>query len=137
MTHDEFDSEYLIGNDKIDKEHFIVFENIDFLIDLIKTEPENKAKIFDQHNKVVDYATFHFSSEMEEMTKHNYPYLETHKAAHDVLVIVLGMVVENFENPGQMLAAAQKLHDDLLDHMVQYDILYANYAKVMNAEPRI
>lgn len=134
MTHEEFEK-YLIDNEKIDNEHFIIFEKLDELIDAIKTDSENPVRLNTLLYELVDFVKFHFKSEIEEMKKHRYPYIETHIQAHEIMTLVVQEIIENFENPGPMLVAAQKLHDSLLDHMINYDILYANYAKVMNAKP--
>ena len=135
MTREEFDSKYLIGNEKIDKEHFELFLALDELIDAIKTDEKNTDRIDDLLYKSVKLAKAHFGSEIGEMIKHNYPYIDTHIDAHTILEDNLQDIVDNFGDPGPMLKHAIILHDKLLDHMVQYDILYANYARVMNATP--
>ena len=86
----EWKEDYLVGVQQIDLHHQYLFAMLNKTYDSFvnKDAAERLNSLFDE---LIDYATYHFSTEEDLMRKIRYPDLEKHKKEHDVFA---GKVVE-------------------------------------------
>jgi hemerythrin-like metal-binding protein len=77
----EWSKEFSIGNNKIDKDHIIIINLVNKLIDIIERGLGSTefARIL---TEMIDYSLNHFKKEEAYMIKLGYPSLSQHQKAH-------------------------------------------------------
>ena len=73
----------------------------------------------------------HFSDEIEYMTSLGFPFIGTHLVEHTLLVARLNNNIAQATRSELTHANMSQLLQDAIDHIEQYDVLYAEYAKVV------
>jgi hemerythrin len=81
----EWSEKYELGHERIDFEHRIFLSLVTDIQKAASTGAE-KEKVLRIMNEIRKYAEFHFVSEENVMTEHNYPDQEHHAAAHRLLL---------------------------------------------------
>jgi len=74
----------------------------------------------------------HASDEIRLMKDMGYPFIETHITEHGLLISGMNQVIKN-ASEGKYENLTTDLEKIVIDHIVQYDALYAMYAKHMTS----
>lgn len=91
----EWTNDLSVGIDSIDIQHKTLFNIINQLYDVIKSNEEAslQSKIFDD---LILYTVSHFSNEERYFAQFNYPLKEQHKAEHDQFIKVIKDFSKNY-----------------------------------------
>jgi len=125
MTLIEFDT-LKLGIEEIDTEHWEMFNILDVVLEKVRHND------YDGVNNALDTMlhdfTNHADREILIMQNMNFPFIGTHIVAHSILLAMLEREIKN-----ALRSDYQNLTDGvesiLIDHILQYDVLYAEYAK--------
>ena len=83
----QFDSKYLVGIDRVDREHRQLFEIAARVYDSLGASDEAAEAITDAAViELLDYTVTHFASEESLMEEAGYPELESHRRQHQQLL---------------------------------------------------
>lgn len=130
-----WDAKYLVGQERIDREHQYLFEVINEFYDAFM-EDHDRGRVLLLMNRLVDYAQRHFTNEEALMRQANFPDIDAHAAHHEKLFEKVFELNAKFQdrsvNPTQ--ATVQFLRTWLGDHIVHEDLVFgahvANLQKI-------
>lgn len=95
----KWEPSYSVGIEVIDHQHKKLIEYMNELsIAGMYKSFENRKKVQDVLEKLVDYTVSHFSFEEQLMEDAGYPILEPHKKVHESFVKRVAFFKERFEN---------------------------------------
>ena len=80
-------------------------------------------------NGLASYANSHFTSEEEEMVRHNYPDYEVHRGKHQAMLGKVGALIEDYKRGKMSLSheVSDFLSDWLNKHIVGTDKQYSSF----------
>ena len=127
-----WNSNYAIGNERVDAEHQEIFGMVDKLLaDDFRDRPE---KIKTTVDFLVDYVARHFENEEGLMTESDYPKTDEHKAQHRKFVETVGVLVKkiekNLESVDLVLEVNNIIVNWLAEHVMGSDKMLVNHYKV-------
>ncbi|KAB2888587.1 MAG: bacteriohemerythrin [Desulfobulbaceae bacterium] len=114
------DEALLVGVREIDEQHRKMTEMVNRLNTLVRGEAadEEVARVLDE---LLEYTTFHFTTERQLMERYAYPDQATHLASHEYLLLELADFSDKIAQMGQ--AFRLKLTRDwLLQHIIKEDL---------------
>jgi hemerythrin len=99
---------YKIGNEKVDEQHYQLFEMIN---DFLKTcdEASEPKKLKDALSFLVNYTVQHFNDEEALQQECGYPHYEDHKKIHEDFKTTVGRLVQKFTDSN----SAEDLKSDI------------------------
>ena len=114
-----------IGVKLIDEQHKLWIERFNDLSGAIEAM-ESPAQLVKTLDFLVDYTSFHFSTEEKQMEKNNYPDFEEHKKKHEELKKTLNHLVDDFEEEGASQELANYVNtflgNWLINHIKEVDL---------------
>ena len=126
--------ELSIGNVDIDKEHQVLLEVNNDLIDLLETKGnrEEFARIL---TKMTDYTLKHFKNEETYMQEFNYPKFNRHRKCHCDYIYEVSMFNVNLsdDNPTDPVIIIEFLKKWWINHILVNDMDYERYKKKINS----
>ena len=116
------DNAMITGFRGIDGEHHVQLELLGALRSVL-TAGEERARIDEILEQLVDYTKVHFASEQLLMRLYNYPHIQQHQADHDDAVERLDAVRATYLAPDAQLAldAVDELSDWIVGHIHSAD----------------
>ncbi len=126
--------ELLINVAAIDSDHRKLF---DLMRDIFTTSSHGADAISRAVGALEKYTREHFAREEESMAKTNYPGLSAQKYEHEHLVFTLESMMYRLMSSGpEAIDAdlAKFLTSWLGDHIMNFDLKYAEYLKANNLE---
>ena len=127
MAHLEWNEDYSVGEDDMDRQHQILFDYVNEFFDASIHMPTS-TKLIPILDKITDYTKYHFDEEEEHMEKNNYPGLELHKSIHASLIKSLNEFIDKVkEEPETTMEVRHFLKQWLIDHIKCVDRDYANF----------
>jgi len=121
---------YATGIEQIDAQHRELVNLTNELYRACLTGREAiKATFREAMSRMVDYVHFHFSTELELLTRINYPGLAEHKKQHDELVKKILTASKSFDGGRKFVANkfVRTLRDWIFGHIAISDKEYAAY----------
>jgi hemerythrin len=110
MAHLRWSRELDTGVEIIDEQHKRIVQYINELYDAQMAN--NKEKVGEIIEELVDYTVSHFAFEESLMEQANYPFLSPHKKVHGLFINRVSKFVERFEAgedvAGELLSMLQK-----------------------------
>lgn len=125
MTLGEFES-LRLGINEIDAEHWEMFAVLGRVLQNVQLNDYTGV------NSALETLSSEFNSHAEKeisiMREMNFPFIETHIVAHSILFSMLEREIKNalMSNYQNLTSSVEHI---LIDHIMQYDVLYAEYAK--------
>ena len=118
----DWKEDYLVGVQQIDLHHQHLFAMLNKTYDSFVNKDSNQSlnSLFDE---LIDYATYHFSTEEELMQKIRYPDLEKHRKKHDVFSEKVVEIQKDYqaERKGISLEILSFLQEWLSSHILGTD----------------
>lgn len=135
MAYLEWSEELDTGIDIIDQQHRRIVQYINDLYDA--QVAQDRAKIGDVIDELVDYTVSHFAFEESLMEQAGYSFLTPHKMVHELFVKKVSKFVERFQNGEdvgpELLIVLQKW---LVNHIKNEDGDYAALVRSKMGEIR-
>ncbi len=118
----EWNDSFSLGNNKIDEQHLCLVKMVNNIYDCCLTDDQD-GTLEVLLECLLKHLLEHFSTELELMTKYNYPGLLDHVKAHDEYINqVVRFQQDYFEGKCLMAAEMAKFLDNLLiDHILVSD----------------
>ncbi len=128
----DWSDDYLIGIDKIDKQHKEFFAKVHRLYeDCLACEGEKDVQ--EALDFLKNYAIEHFQAEEAFMREYEYPGVEEHSKLHAEFLGEYSKFSDEFNSLGSNQALADHItdmvQDWLIDHIAQADADYARHVK--------
>jgi hemerythrin len=126
----EWSNVYKTGINKIDEQHKELVKLTNELYSACLSNPGALQTVFkDAMSRMVEYVKFHFTAELEILSRINYPDFPEHKKQHDELIHkILGAVKDYSEGkkfvPNNFV---RTLKDWIFSHIAVYDKNYSLY----------
>ena len=129
MTPELF-NKYRLGIPTIDDHHWTIFVLMDKILLQAATDPN---KVHASLVELLRELTSHSDDEIQLMRDMNFPFIDTHIVEHTLLAHCVERAIENALNldHSDITTNAEQV---FIDHIVQYDALYAEYAATMNKQ---
>jgi len=128
----QWNDEYLIGNERIDKQHHELF---DFVNTLIRScdEGNDKEQLKETLLFMINYAVLHFDDEEALQAENKYPEYEKHKKMHDDFKVVVLDLVQRFSDSGSSVELSNDVKEIIIkwlkEHIIQEDKKIGEYLK--------
>lgn len=130
MAKIEWTQDLTVGIDLIDEQHKMLFQHLSDLANAIE-ESQGEKKIASTLDFLVDYTHFHFSTEEKNMDKLDYRGTDYHKQQHQMFVITLNHLVEDFKEEGATRALTTAinvfLNNWLINHIQTVDVQFGKF----------
>ena len=128
MTLSQFEK-YRLGIPEIDEDHWAMFKMVERVLGNVKNKEyvlinESLAELMKDFRK-------HINDEIQLMAEMKFPFIETHIVEHSLLLYALEKEIVNAKF-GDYLNLNADVEHLLINHIEQYDRLYADYARLMN-----
>ncbi len=128
ITSTQFE-QYKLGIPEIDNDHWLKFKTVEKV--LLEVDNKDYRSINSSLDYLMQEFTKHINDEIQLMRKMNFPFIETHIVGHSLLLHALEKEIINAK-----LGDYSNLNADidqlLINHIEQYDRLYADYARLMH-----
>jgi hemerythrin len=108
-----------VGVELIDEQHKMLIQRINDVASAIE-QGQGENAIVKTLGFLVDYTHFHFSTEEEHMTEHNYPGIEDHIAKHGELKATLSDLEKDFDEEGATKELAQSVNTFLVNWLIHH-----------------
>lgn len=132
MAYDEltWKADYSVGVDEIDEQHKQLFNVVNTFLSA-KAQGKKDEVLKETFIHLVEYTTFHFSTEEKHMEKNKYYGLTEHKRQHEVLIKQVVQILQNLKNGKELVYddLASLLKVWLLKHILDQDKQYGYYLK--------
>ncbi|MCL2025732.1 MAG: bacteriohemerythrin [Leptospirales bacterium] len=133
----EWDDAYSIGIELIDEQHIKLIELTNKLYTSCALDQEKTKSdtiFLDVIHEIIDYVTYHFTTEERAMRKNNYPGYKIHKQEHENFAKeVLAKVEEfNLRKINSSLSFVHYLKDWVLNHIAVNDKKMGAYLLEIN-----
>lgn len=126
------DETLLVGVREIDEQHRKMTEIVNRLNALIRqgAADDEVARVLDE---LLEFTTFHFSTERRLMERHGYPELSAHAASHEYLLLELADFDEKIAGMGKLFQL-KLTRDWLLQHIIKDDLPLGEFLRQKQAE---
>ena len=128
ITSTQFE-QYKLGIPEIDNDYWLMFKTVEKV--LLEVDNKDYRSINSSLDYLMQEFTKHINDEIQLMRKMNFPFIETHIVEHSLLLHALEKEIVNAK-----LGDYSNLNADidqlLINHIEQYDRLYADYARLMH-----
>ena len=123
---------YMLGVNKMDDEHKVLVDKINFLVANLESqyEKKNKTTLMAAFKDLAAYTREHFAHEEKFMQSIHYPQFASHKKIHEKLLDQVGRYGQQIENgtlDDQKLISF--LRNWLISHIMGVDMQYAAHYK--------
>jgi len=117
---------------EIDDEHVSIINTVNVLLHEFETQQDSIATL----SKLVSMFDRHFKNEVRYMKQLKFPFIDTHKVEHSLLMIKAIALLDNVKNKKATADDAVTFAQDTISHIEFYDVLYAKYASAMLKDVR-
>ncbi len=126
----EWSDTYNTGITKIDIQHKVIIKILNELYSIVIID-NNKYKIDDILNELVQYTIYHFGEEEKLFEKYNYTDEKEHKAEHKIFIDKINKIIKdkNKYTDSSILDLIEFLKDWLTEHILVTDNKYSVFFK--------
>ena len=110
---------FLLGDEKIDKQHQEVYEKTNELIELCKEESDFD-KLFEMLGAIVNHTVQHFADEEALQLACNFPEYESHKKIHTDFIATATELVKKLETSRSVEELANALNNTVLPWVINH-----------------
>ena len=124
----QWNETYSVGVKTFDDHHQHLISLINQLYEAMRSG-QGQKELYQILSQLIDYTSFHFSSEENEMARRNYPGLAKHRAEHKLLKekVLQYQVQMQTGKLGLSVQVANFLKEWLLNHILVDDKKYGPY----------
>ena len=126
----EWKPEYSVGEKTLDKDHKIIFDQINRFETVFSVGVEDSLmeSVLDD---LSEYTKYHFKREEQYMRKMGYPGLEEHQSSHRALEKGLDELYEQFHGGDTLIPSivSEFLNNWLQEHILKTDKEYSVFAE--------
>lgn len=126
----EWDDSLSVGIHLIDEQHKMLIQRLQALVHAIATY-QSVNEIVKTLDFLIEYTTFHFSTEEKHMKEMNYPEVEYHTTQHEEFKATLRDLTVDFEEEGATRALAESVNTFLMNWLVTHikavDLLFGTF----------
>jgi len=119
VTSIEWDDRLSVGIALIDEQHKMLIQRLNDLSKAIEMN-QSVGEIVRVLGFLIEYTSFHFSTEEKHMKENNYPGLNYHKTQHEEFETTLNHLTEDFEEEGATKALADSINVFLTNWLVKH-----------------
>ena len=119
MTSIEWDDRLSVGIALIDEQHKMLIQRLNDLSKAIEMN-QSVGEIVRVLGFLIEYTSFHFSTEEKHMKENNYSGLNYHKTQHEEFETTLNHLTEDFEEEGATKALADSINVFLTNWLVKH-----------------
>jgi hemerythrin len=131
----DWQSDYAVGDERIDAQHRHLFHLANSVFDL-EGSAADTAHLQPLVVKVYEYMKYHFEDEEELMKSVGFSELESHQALHQKLIQGMNSVMKSSKNMGELLCRlGEIMRTWTLTHIVVNDAQVAEYLKHADQRP--
>jgi len=119
-----WDDSYVLGNEKVDRQHRQLFDLVNTLVHNID-DGSDSEKVKKSLDFLVNYTVQHFNDEEELQISSKFPGYESHKKMHEDFKLVVVDLVQRFNDTGSSAALGEDIRTIvvkwLVDHILTED----------------
>jgi len=128
----KWSDEYLIGDEKVDRQHKQLFKLVGYLIESCD-EGHDSLLLHETLEFLILYTVQHFNDEETLQLRCNYPHYDTHKKSHEEFKATVLNFVEEFKTNGSSAELSATINEVvvnwLIEHVSKEDRKIAQYIK--------
>lgn len=119
-----------MGISDIDAEHVSLINAVNVILHEFETQKNSVSSL----TRIISMFEEHFSNEVWYMKKLAFPFIDTHKVEHGLLMLKAIALLNKARKDQVTANDVVTFAKDTVSHIEYYDVLYARYAAAMSKD---